>query len=132
MYVTRRWERSWRMTGDKVKTAGGTMSADLTRTFGHSADASPLPEYVRVIVAYSPDPALVGLPRVLGEEAVLIGRQGPGLALADPRVSRAHASLEMREEGPFLRDLGSRNGTFLNGERVEGAPLTDQDVIRVG
>lgn len=120
------------MTSDKVKPAGATMSADLTRTFGHSANENVVPEYVRVIVAYSPDPALVGLPRVLGDEAVLIGRQGPGLALTDPRVSRAHASLELREEGPFLRDLGSRNGTYLNGERVEGAPLADQDVIRVG
>ncbi len=108
------------------------LAGDLTKTLGRSANDALAPEFVRVIVAYSPDPTLVGLPRVLGEEALLIGRQGPGLALGDPRVSRAHASLELREEGPFLRDLGSRNGTYLNGDRVEGAPLSDQDVIRVG
>jgi transcriptional regulator with GAF, ATPase, and Fis domain len=105
---------------------------DVTRTLGRSAGEGVAPEFVRVLVVYSPDPALVGLPRVLGEEALLIGRQGPGLALTDPRISRVHASLELREDGPFLRDLGSRNGTFLNGERIEGAPLADQDVIRVG
>ena len=107
-------------------------SAEVTRTLGTSGpDASP-PEFVRVIVAFSTDPGMVGTPRVLGDEALVIGRSGLGLALSDPRVSRAHASLELRNGSPFVRDLGSRNGTFLNGKRVDESPLVDEDVLRVG
>ncbi len=107
-------------------------SNDVTRTQGRSADEVVVPEFVRVVVAYASDPAIVGLPRVLTDEALIVGRQSPGLALNDPRISRAHAALELRDEGAFVRDLGSRNGTYLNGERIESAPLADQDVIRVG
>lgn len=129
--VNTRWERGW-MTSDDRMGRRAAMSSELTHTFGQSADAPGGAEFVRVIVAYAPSAAMVGVARVLSEDAVIVGRQGPGLVLADPRVSRAHASLELRDDGPFIRDLGSRNGTYLNGERVEGAPLVDQDVLRIG
>src|SRR5262245_25650387 len=38
----------------------------------------------------------------------------------DPRVSRMHAVLERLDAGWVVRDLGSRNGTFVNGERLWG------------
>jgi len=38
--------------------------------------------------------------------------------LADVRVSRKHASIEVVEQGLIVTDLGSVNGTFINGERV--------------
>jgi transcriptional regulator of acetoin/glycerol metabolism len=106
--------------------------ADLLRTLGTAAQDDAAPEFVRVIVLYSSDPALVGTPRVLGDEALVVGRAGPGLALADPRISRAHASLELRGGAPFVRDLGSRNGTFRNGERVDETRLANEDVLRIG
>lgn len=50
----------------------------------------------------------------------------------DDEVSRQHAVIEV-EEGSFrLRDLQSRNGTTLNGARVDAAPLRDGDLIHVG
>ncbi len=106
---------------------------DVTRTASTSGSSdSGVAEVVRVIVAYSPDPACVGLPRVLGAEAIVVGREGTGLALPDARISRAHAALELRDRNPFVRDLGSRNGTFVNGERVTDAPLASEDVVRIG
>jgi DNA-binding NtrC family response regulator len=111
------------------------MTHTLGSTQGTRSSTPPRPsgppDFVRVVVAYSLDAACIGALRVLGEDALIVGRVGGGLALPDPRLSRAHASLELRDGRAFVRDLGSRNGTFVNGERVETAPLNDQDVLRV-
>jgi predicted component of type VI protein secretion system len=51
----------------------------------------------------------------------------------DRRVSRIHAVLESLPPGWCIRDLSSRNGTFLNGNRIWGdQPLRPGDEIRVG
>ncbi len=48
-------------------------------------------------------------------------------------VSRLHAALERRADGYWLADLGSANGTFVNGERLVGSRrLADGDVIGLG
>lgn len=52
---------------------------------------------------------------------------------SDPKASRLHAVLEKLSAGWCVRDLNSRNGTFLNGERVgRDRPLHPSDEIRVG
>lgn len=73
---------------------------------------------------------------VLGREPVAIGREvhPGGWVLADPEVSRLHVLLT-RESGDgawVLADQGSRNGTFVDGQRVERAVLSDGSVVRVG
>ena len=65
---------------------------------------------------------------------VTVGK-GPGndIVLEDARVSRLHASLEKFAEGWCVNDLGSSNGTFVNGDRIWGAHrLRHGDEIRVG
>jgi len=55
------------------------------------------------------------------------------VAVQDPRVSRAHFRISMGTSGPLIEDLGSSNGTYLNGQRVEGAAaLSDGDRIEFG
>ncbi len=49
------------------------------------------------------------------------------LSLDDGLVSRTHASLTADENGVVLRDLGSRNGVFLNGVKIEGATRVGHD-----
>lgn len=65
---------------------------------------------------------------------VRIGRSKDNdVVVRDPMLSRHHAELVFGEQGWTVRDLGSRNGTFLNGEKVEeAAPLTDGDAVRMG
>ena len=64
----------------------------------------------------------------------LIGRSPScNLTLEDPLVSRKHARILTTESGAVLDDLGSRNGTLVNGEPVfEGHRLANRDRIRVG
>ena len=74
------------------------------------------------------------LPEPGGPYPVLIGR-APGalLRLNDDTVSRAHARLTAVGEGWVLQDLGSRNGTWVNGGRVTGAvPVRVGDQVRFG
>jgi hypothetical protein len=52
--------------------------------------------------------------------------------LVDPSVSRAHAMVETAGGAPLVRDLGSTNGTFVNGERVQSRRLQDGDELRFG
>jgi DNA-binding NtrC family response regulator len=56
------------------------------------------------------------------------------LRLDDPFVSPCHAELRIHEgtNGYSVHDLGSRNGTFLNGVRVSSAPLPAQGTLRFG
>jgi predicted component of type VI protein secretion system len=52
---------------------------------------------------------------------------------ADPEVSRFHAMLEKMATGWFVRDLSSKNGTFVNDERITGdRPLRNGDEVRIG
>ena len=62
-----------------------------------------------------------------------IGREGCDVVLADPEVSRRHAALRMTGDGPAVEDLGSSNGTWVNGERIEGQrPIEEGDTVRFG
>ena len=69
----------------------------------------------------------------LGEEPVHIGRLPDcAIALSDSQVSRHHSEVRRGEQGFTVVDLGSLNGTMVNGAVVQEHALTDGDVIRVG
>lgn len=63
-----------------------------------------------------------------------IGRSaGCHLVVADDDMSREHAAVERRWDGVFVRDLGSKNGVLLRGERLTGeCRLADGDVVEMG
>ena len=72
---------------------------------------------------------------VLDRDAIVIGRlETNDIPLADdPSVSRAHAILERLPSGWAVRDLGSRNGTYINGKRIWSSQvLHPGDQIQVG
>jgi transcriptional regulator with GAF, ATPase, and Fis domain len=64
---------------------------------------------------------------------VLVGSApGSGIVVQDPTVSRVHAEFEARENGLWVRDLGSTNGTYIDGLQVTGARVPDKGKIRLG
>jgi hypothetical protein len=70
---------------------------------------------------------------VVGEEPVTIGRLPEcDIILGDPNVSRRHAEIRRRGNGFVVVDLGSTNGTRVNGAGVKERQLADGDQITVG
>jgi pSer/pThr/pTyr-binding forkhead associated (FHA) protein len=64
---------------------------------------------------------------------VSIGREGCDVVLPDPEVSRRHARLFVDGGVAMVEDLGSTNGTWLNGAPVaDPAPVAPGDVLRFG
>jgi phosphoserine phosphatase RsbU/P len=70
----------------------------------------------------------------LGDGASLIGRQpNAAIYLDSLAVSRQHARVVSAEDAFFVEDLGSSNGTYLNGQLIEGRVLlTENDTLQVG
>jgi len=63
-----------------------------------------------------------------GQEQVLLGRdRNCSLRLDDPTVSRRHCLIDAGGEVVWVRDLGSLNGTFVNGKRVGGPPTPEAE-----
>ena len=69
----------------------------------------------------------------LDEPRVTVGREsGNAIQLHDTEVSRQHAELHRDDDVFYLRDLGSSNGTFVNGQRVEQHELASGDQVQLG
>ncbi len=70
----------------------------------------------------------------LSDEKNIIGRAaGSAVHLPDQSVSRNHAELEKTDAGWMVRDLGSKNGTFVNGNLIgEAVVVGHKDVIKTG
>ena len=77
---------------------------------------------------------LGGERRFEGASPLTIGRAPDvDLILTDPEVSRRHARLETHGKYVYVRDLGSSNGTFLNGRRITSAiEIRPGDEIDIG
>lgn len=115
-----------------MRRHNGAVTDDITDTIPRGAyvDRARAARYVSL--AY-PSP---GVPQRVGT-ALMIGRQpGPrGLTLVDTGSSRTHARLGPAEGGPGafgVQDLGSKNGTFVDGRRVQRAPLDANATLRMG
>jgi len=66
-------------------------------------------------------------------DGATIGRAGADVKLSDPDVSRSHAVVRLHGGSVTIEDVGSTNGTFVNGSRVDGVTeLHDGDVVRFG
>ncbi len=69
----------------------------------------------------------------LGEQVVTLGRQDDcDLVIDDRSVSRQHAQIEPADDGHMIRDLQSRNGTWVRGERIGAAPVRLQHGDGIG
>jgi pSer/pThr/pTyr-binding forkhead associated (FHA) protein len=75
-----------------------------------------------------------GLEVPVDRDWLVIGRgRGADIVLAEPTISRTHAAIGFETgEGFFVQDLGSTNGTRVNGARQQRMRLRDGDEIQVG
>ena len=74
-----------------------------------------------------------GLELPLDRDWIVVGRgRGADVVVAEATISRAHAAVGYHEGGFFIQDLGSTNGTLVNGTRQERAALADGDEIQMG
>ena len=96
--------------------------------------APPAVRSGRLVVVKSPE-LDEGMDFELDSAQLTIGRGGQNdIALAnDDYASARHARFEPRQDGVWIQDLGSTNGTYLNGARLERPRrLTPGDIVRVG
>jgi len=69
----------------------------------------------------------------LGDKSITIGRSPDAdIILLDERVSRVHCNVRFWDGAFYIKDLKSKNGTYVNGRRVEVAKLAPSDRIKVG
>lgn len=70
---------------------------------------------------------------LLDTESTTAGRHpDSNIFLDDITVSRRHATFVRTEDGYEIRDVGSLNGTYVNRDRVERAPLHSGDEVQIG
>ena len=105
-----------------------TVDGPLDLRLGHATTGPQLD------VAPVPTPPAAGTIHRPDRPAVRIGRAPENdIVLDDLLVSRHHAELRfVPGSAPELHDLGSHNGTFVNGQRVQRVALADGDLVSIG
>jgi hypothetical protein len=82
---------------------------------------------------WRPRPGLLAPAAQLAAGRIVLGRSsGCQLVLSDDTVSRRHAELRLVDGHWHLRDLGSSNGTWVNGRRVVEAEVVPGDEVQLG
>ena len=98
---------------------------DMSVEFGDMPDGMGI-----LVVKRGPN---VGSRFSLDRDVVHAGRHPESdIFLDDVTVSRRHAEIVREENQYYVRDAGSLNGTYLNRERVEAAPLKDGAELQIG
>ena len=71
--------------------------------------------------------------RIELDRELVVGREGEGVAIDDAELSRLHAAFRPRGGGAEVEDLGSLNGTFVNGNRIQSpTQLNAGDTNKLG
>ena len=100
----------------------------MTSAGRHALEADERVHFVELVHG------LDGRRHVIDALGATIGRREPAeIVLADSEISRAHCRLMLRGQEVWVTDLGSTNGTFVNGERVETpTPVPVGAILQVG
>jgi hypothetical protein len=92
--------------------------------------ALPVGKRLSLAVIDGPDSGLVFR---IEKPRITIGRSGADLTIDDSEASRQHASIEIRDTLYLLQDLGSTNGTLVNGEKIhEPTEISSHSEFQVG
>ena len=70
---------------------------------------------------------------IVAEKQIIVGRSSDlEMVLVEDMVSRKHAKIQMQGDQIWIEDLGSTNGTFVNGEKIKRARLKEGDRVLIG
>src|SRR3954451_17830575 len=70
---------------------------------------------------------------IVNDKPIIVGRSSDlDMVLVEDMVSRKHARIAMQQEQIWIEDLGSTNGTFVNGEKIKRARLKEGDRVLIG
>jgi hypothetical protein len=132
LWVARSAMRDLSRAGDEaVAEPAAESPAARRRRDGGGADLrAGIAPRLEVVAAMGHDPGTVF---DLGDGATLGRTDGSDIRVDDPFASSAHARVFARGEFMYLEDMGSTNGTYLNGRQVRAAErLKPADLIRIG
>lgn len=117
---------------DRIKTSLGRSRTQTGTWTGTQLSLMTAPR-TRLVVASSPDGEAVGREWMLDGRIIELGRGANGDGIADPRMSRRHIRITRLKGEDWIEDLGSANGTLVDGEPLGAAALLrPQSIIRVG
>ncbi len=107
-----------------LSAAGPPPSQDSTSLVARSALLPERLPNITLFVVAAADPAMIGISIPVSHFPFRIGRTNADLALSgDAGVSQEHAVIEFKDDGFFIEDKGSRNGTYVGGRRLRpGVP----------
>ncbi len=108
--------------GDVLRIGDPATGNFVTLTY-HNPAAARVAQAATVARSYPLDPS---------DPQITIGREGSDIVLENPQVSRNHAAIDRAGGKHVLRDAGSTNGTFVNGQRISQHTLVPGDVIQIG
>jgi diguanylate cyclase (GGDEF)-like protein len=115
------------MVEERTSPGTGGESTDPVMPVPPEADESSRP-YLVILGGAS-----VGEIHKIGKMPAIIGRShGADIRIADHGISREHVEVAGERARITVRDLGSKNGTFHNGRKVEEVELADGDKISIG
>lgn len=109
---------------------GGEPDVAVTKALIQDDGNRALVRQFRLYVTAGPDAPATFIYN--GRSAVIGKHRSADMLLSDTAVSRLHAEIMIREHRVMIRDLGSRNGTLVDGVPVESAYLLDGALISIG
>lgn len=107
-----------------VAAAGATIQSKAVSGGG----LAPGKKYALIIVQGEEPGRVIAIEK----SRITLGRADCDVSLKDPELSRQHALISIHGMNARLEDLGSTNGTFVDGERIESAELSDRSEFRIG
>ena len=118
---------AWLQNGDLVKIGSFTFKYKEGPTPGDGPEGDTPPHQADLEISGSESPLAIA------EKVMLIGRRSTcDVSLMEASVSTAHAVIFHVGGVRYIRDLGSRTGTFVNGTKVHQHPLSLGDSIKIG
>ena len=123
------------VNGEKITSKKVTKDDQIAFSRNYNFDWGKIEPYIKISKGEFTDVPGERLKTQIAREkqVINIGRTSDNdLVINNIKVSRKHAKLEKKGNDWFLEDLGSSNGTFINGKKVKKERVTQKDVITIG